>query len=210
MVGEPMPLLAVNVTGKVLPTPAVGIPASFPLPFPLSMKVTPLGRAPVSVKDGAGKPVVSTANNPEVPNVKAALLRLVKAGASSTVKAKLWLAGDPTPLLAVNVTEYVLPVAIAGVPASVPVPFPLSIKVMPPGSAPVSANDGVGLPVAVTVKVPAVPTTSVILFALVIAGGVEGGLTVSPAQALVALPMELLTTTLNCAPLSVVVVAGVV
>src|SRR5205814_8089133 len=85
-----------NVTGKVLPTPAVGIPASFPLPFPLSMKVTPLGRAPVSVKDGAGKPVVSTANNPEVPNVKAVLLRLVKVGASFTVKAKLWLAGAPT------------------------------------------------------------------------------------------------------------------
>src|SRR5437016_1771781 len=114
------------------------------------------------------------------------------------------------PLLAVNVTGKVLPTPAVGIPASFPLPFPLSMKVTPLGRAPVSVKDGVGLPVAVTVKVPAVPTTSVILFALVIAGGVEGGLTVSPAQALVALPMELLTTTLNCAPLSVVVVAGVV
>ena len=45
----------------------------------------------------------------------------------------------------------------AGVPARVAVPSPLSTKVTPVGSAPVSLSAGVGNPVVVTVNVPAVP-----------------------------------------------------
>jgi hypothetical protein len=42
---------------------------------------------------------------------------------------------------------------------------------MPDGNvSPVRANVGVGMPVAVTVKVPAVPTVKVALFALVMVG----------------------------------------
>jgi hypothetical protein len=88
------------------------------------------------------------------------------------VSVKLWLAAVPTPLLAVNVREYVPPVPDAGVPLSVPVPFPLSLNVTPLGSVPVSVSDGVGVPVAVTVNVPAVPTVNVVPFALVIVGAV--------------------------------------
>jgi hypothetical protein len=40
--------------------------------------------------------------------------------------------------------------------------------------------------------------------------GIEAGLTVSLAAALVTLPAVLLTTTVNCAPLSELVVAAVV
>jgi hypothetical protein len=43
-------------------------------------------------------------------------------------------------------------------------------NVTPLGSAPVSVKDGVGAPVAVTVKLPAVPTVNVVLLALLIAG----------------------------------------
>src|SRR5207344_2215511 len=50
------------------------------------------------------------------------------------------------------------------------VPFPLLTKVIPLGSAPVSEIVDAGVPVLVTVKVPAVPTVNVALFALVIAG----------------------------------------
>ena len=50
-------------------------------------------------------------------------------------------------------------------------PFPLSLNVMPPGSAPVSVKEGVGVPVAVTVNVPVVPTANTALFALVMEGG---------------------------------------
>jgi hypothetical protein len=44
------------------------------------------------------------------------------------------------------------------------------LNVTPFGSVPVSIQVGAGVPVAVTVKVPAVPTVYVVLFALVIAG----------------------------------------
>ena len=53
--------------------------------------------------------------------------------------------------------------------------FRLSTKVTPAGKVPVSLIDGVGLPVAVTVKVPAVPTEKVALSGLVIAGGAVAG-----------------------------------
>ncbi len=59
------------------------------------------------------------------------------------------------------------PLPAAGVPLRVPVP---AVNVTPLGSAPVSLSVGVGTPAAVTVKVPAVPTVKVVLFALVIAG----------------------------------------
>jgi hypothetical protein len=55
----------------------------------------------------------------------------------------------------------------------------LSTNVTPLGSVPVSRSDGVGVPVAVTVKLPAVPTVNVVLFALVIAGAVPPLFTVS-------------------------------
>ena len=49
--------------------------------MPLSAKVTPVGSAPASVKDGAGKPVVDTVNDAAEPTVNVALLRLVMEGA---------------------------------------------------------------------------------------------------------------------------------
>ena len=66
---------------------------------------------------------------------------------------------------------YALAVPEAGVPASVAVPFQLSVKVTPIGKAPaVWVIVGIGYPVVVTVKVPAAPTVKVVAFALVIAG----------------------------------------
>ena len=71
---------------------------------------------------------------------------------------------------ATMVTGYVPALPDAGVPLSVAVPFPLLVKVTPLGSAPVSVSDGAGVPVVVTVKLPAAPTVKVILLALVMAG----------------------------------------
>jgi hypothetical protein len=73
-------------------------------------------------------------------------------------------------LLAVIVSEYVLPLPDAGVPLSLAVPFPLFTNVTPLGSVPVSVSVGAGVPVVVTVRLPAVPTVNVVLLALVIAG----------------------------------------
>jgi hypothetical protein len=102
--------------------------------------------------------------------VNVVLAALVIAGAWFTVSVKLWVAVLPTPLLAEIVRAYVPPVPPAGVPLNVAVPFPLFTNVTPPGRAPVSVSEGFGVPVVVTVNVPAEPTVKVVLPALVIAG----------------------------------------
>ncbi len=67
---------------------------------------------------------------------------------------------------------YMPPVPAAGVPLRVAVPLPLSVKLTPPGSFPLSLSVVVvGTPgLVVTVKLPAMPTVKVVLAALVIAG----------------------------------------
>ena len=70
-------------------------------------------------------------------------------------------------MLAVKVI-WKVPAADA-VPPSVAVPSPLSWNVTPLGSEPDSVSVGVGVPVAVTVKLPAVPAVNVVLAALVMA-----------------------------------------
>ena len=110
---------------------------------------------------------------PAAPTINVVLAALVIAGADCavfTVRVKPWLADVPTPLLAVMVREYVPPLPDAGVPLSIAVPFPLSTNVTPLGSAPVSVRVGVGDPVVVTVKLPAVPTVNVVVLALVMLG----------------------------------------
>ena len=57
-----------------------------------------------------------------------------------------------------------------GVPDSVAVPSRWSTRVTPAGKVPVLPIFGVGLPVAVTVKAPAVPAVKEAVLALVIAG----------------------------------------
>jgi hypothetical protein len=67
------------------------------------VKVTPLGKVPLSLKVGAGKPVSVTVNVPAAPTVKVVLFALVMAGFWLTVSVKLCVAFDPTPLAAVRV-----------------------------------------------------------------------------------------------------------
>ena len=55
--------------------PAAGVPARVAVPSPLSMKVTPVGSAPVSVRAAVGNPVVVTVNEPAGPTVKVVLRR---------------------------------------------------------------------------------------------------------------------------------------
>ena len=64
------------------------------------MEVTPEGKDPVSVSEGAGTPVVVTVKLPLEPTEKLALLADVIVGGASTVRVKLWLAGGFCPLLA--------------------------------------------------------------------------------------------------------------
>ena len=49
------------------------VPLSVAVPLPLSVNVTPLGRAPLSVSAGVGKPVAVTVKVPAAPAVKVVL-----------------------------------------------------------------------------------------------------------------------------------------
>ena len=81
-------------------------------------------------------------------------------------------------MLAVIVIGYEPAVPVAGVPAIVAVPLPLSLKVTGLGNEPDSLRAGVGEPVVVTVKLPAAPTEKVVLLALVILEAVPPAATV--------------------------------
>ena len=161
------PFVAVKVIVNV--PPALGIPLRVPEPLPLSTKVTPMGSAPDSVMPGKGDPVAVTVKNPGEPTANVALFALVMAGAwlaaALTVRVKSCWEALPTPLSA---TKPILNMPLLpGVPLSVPVPFPLSVKAMPLGKTPDSVMAGVGVPVVVTVNDPGAPSTNVALFALV-------------------------------------------
>jgi hypothetical protein len=67
------------------------------------LKVTPLGKVPVSLNVGAGKPLAVTVNVPAVPTWKVVLLALVMAGTWFTVSVKVWVAFGLTPFWAVMV-----------------------------------------------------------------------------------------------------------
>ena len=147
---------------------AAGVPLNFALPFPLSEKVTPDGRAPTSEMVGAGDPLAATVNEPADPTLKLALFALVNAGPWLTFSVKLWEAAGATPLAAVKVRLNTPPAV--GVPANVPVPSWLSAKVTPLGKAPTSVVLAAGNPDVVTLNEPEDPVWKAVLLELVIEG----------------------------------------
>ena len=72
----PTPLLAVIVIGNVPAVPAAGVPASVP-----ALNSTPLGKAPLSLNEGAGAPVAVTVKDAATPTIIVVLFALVIAGA---------------------------------------------------------------------------------------------------------------------------------
>ncbi len=121
-----------------------------------------------------------------VPTGPEAGVKLVIVGGPSTVRVKLWVASDPTPLWAVKVIGKV-PVTV-GVPESTPV---AAAKCTPVGSAPDLESVGVGVPVAVTVKDPAVPVQKVAALPEVIAGACPALIGVTAEEAAEAAPVPL-------------------
>src|SRR5262245_48620267 len=66
----PRLLVAVTVIGKLPWLPTAALPLSTPV---AELSVTPLGRAPVSLKVAAGKPAARTLKEPSLPASKVAL-----------------------------------------------------------------------------------------------------------------------------------------
>ena len=58
------------------------------------MKDTPDGREPDSDIDGVGVPAAVTAKDPALPSVKVVAADGENVGAPSTVRGKLWVAGE--------------------------------------------------------------------------------------------------------------------
>jgi hypothetical protein len=65
----------------------VAVPARVAVPLPLSWKLTPLGRTPVSFSVGVGVPLAVTVNPPADPAVNVVLAALmIAAGVPVTVR----------------------------------------------------------------------------------------------------------------------------
>jgi hypothetical protein len=161
------PLLAVMTIeyGLLVALPAAGVPES----RPAELRVTPVGRAPVSLKVGVGLPDAVTVNVPAEPTVKVVESAEVIVGAVGVVvtdRVNDWVAFGVIPLLAVMVNVYEGFAPMIGVPDS----RPEVLRVTPLGSAPVSVNEDAGKPLAVTWKLPEVPITNDVESADVMAG----------------------------------------
>ena len=109
-----------------------------------------------------GWPVAVKEKLPAVPTVKVVAAALVIAAGSVTVRVKACVGAVPTLLVAVKVRGNTPPWPAAGMPAST-----VPLKVTPVGREPVRLKVGAGKPLAVGVKVPAVPTAKVVALALV-------------------------------------------
>jgi len=119
--------------GYVLPVPAAGVPPKVPVPFPLSVKVIPLGSGPASVRLGAGELVAVTVNAPVVPATNVTLLALVIVGAWLTAMLSTWVVDcGPTVLESLTFTVKLAFPSAVGVPVIAP---PL-LRVRPAGSEP--------------------------------------------------------------------------
>jgi hypothetical protein len=75
---EPVTLETVSVIRN--DPPAVGVPPSVAVPFPLSVNVTPAGSEPVSMILGAGEPAVITVKELATPAWNVAVAALVTVG----------------------------------------------------------------------------------------------------------------------------------
>src|SRR6185295_19421536 len=137
----------------------VGVPES----VPLAARVRPAGRVPLlSEKVTAGTPPdwvkVALKGVFAVPVLVTGFCTVMLLP-QITVRVK-GCPFEPLELVAVKLMLYVPGVPGAGVPASVPVPLPLSVKVTPFGNAPVLLSDGVGQPSACPVTSPCPPTVA--------------------------------------------------
>ena len=95
------------------PVPAAGVPDKVAVPLPLSTKLTPLGRFPVSLIAGAGVPVVVTVKLPSVPTVNVVSSADVMAGAlPSAIGLLEALAAGPVPTRADRGHRHVVGVTI--------------------------------------------------------------------------------------------------
>ena len=144
---------------------------------------------------GSGTPVVEKMTDPAVPMVNVGVPIAPMVGAWSTCSENDCVALGATPLVAMIVRGYVPPEPEPGVPERTPP----DVKLTPLGRALAVLNVGAGDPFAVTLKLPLVPTTNVVVAALVKLGArlmliVIGSVVGEP------IPLEAVTVQLKVPP----------
>ena len=109
-----------------------------------------MGKDPNSETVADGVPEVVMVKDPEVAATKAAVVAETMAAPAWTSIVALWVA-VPAPLWALITTGHDPDVVLCGVPASVAVPFPLSVSTSPPGRELAVEIEGKGKPVVVMI-----------------------------------------------------------
>src|SRR5580698_453365 len=116
------------------------------VPSPLSLKVSPSGKAPDSLSAAIGLAWLLMVIENAVPaRVDLDAGMFFRTGDWVMVSVKVWLACGRIPLAAVMMNAYAPTLAAVGpVLAMVAVPSPLSVKVMSAGRCPFSVRAGAG------------------------------------------------------------------
>lgn len=99
-----MPLVAVKTIGYSPPLPVIGEPLRLAVPSRLFCKLTPEGKMPVVLNEGAGNPLLVKVNVLNVPDTKEVLVALVIVGGCPMVTISVWVASGDIPFLAVKLT----------------------------------------------------------------------------------------------------------
>src|SRR5262249_30236214 len=150
--GPPFDAVIVMTWAPITPAPAIAVPDSVAVPSPLFTNVMPAGSPPISaIVVATGDAAVVTVKLPGAPTVNVVLAALVMIGVDGllTVSVKL-CSVEPEILNAEIDNAYVPLVPMAGVPASVAVPLPLSTNPTPDGSTPpLSTRAALGTPLVV-------------------------------------------------------------
>ena len=138
------------------------------VPSPLSVKVTPVGRLPVSDMAGTGVPVAVTVSGgrPLHEGGRVGARDARRNGNVDIQREGLGGVGADA-VVGADGDRVLVPLPFAGVPARVAVPSPLSVKVTPLGSDPFPRGLAAGKPLVVTVKLPALAVEKVVGLPLV-------------------------------------------
>ena len=138
-----------------LAVPLAAVPEIVAVPSALSAKVRPLGKVPIRVRAGVGKPEVVTVKVPDVPAVKVAFVVLVEG--RNRVHHKVEGLNARARTVGRGNGERIIAAGFGARRARTGwrVPFPASTKRSPAGRIPsVTDRAAVGAPVVVTLNVP--------------------------------------------------------
>ena len=92
----PLALWAVRVAETVPLEPTGAVPEMVAVPFPLSFRISHLGRVPLALMVGVGDPVVVTVKLALPPRATSSSPGEVMAGGDTTLRVNFWVTVTPS------------------------------------------------------------------------------------------------------------------